>query len=184
MAIYTNMAAVESGKHGGCELSNLKSTIIGNIYDVIVRDGSNKAIAVDNGAPVVVGDYTGDGLQTRYAKIAGTKDPIALVSTPAVIKDAFTMVDKDERNFFNKAGQIARAHEVVVDDIFGVYDYQIVSGTVAKDAWVVVDGAGAYKIVSATPVATNGFVGKVHSVAEAIDSKIVRIQVVQNTTIA
>ena len=41
MAIYTNLKAIEKKLHGMFESSNLLSTDVGNLYDVIVRDGSN-----------------------------------------------------------------------------------------------------------------------------------------------
>lgn len=184
MATYTTSAAEKAGKKGIVETSNLKATTVGNLYDVLVRDASDEPIAVQNGAPVSVGEYTGEGLQERYATIAKAGDKIALVATPAIVKDATTTAGQAEDKFEIAAGVLARAYEIVEDDKFAVGDYQITEGTAAVGAYVVVDGNGAYKVVSTDPSATNGFVGKVHSIAEGLTSTLVRIRVLQNKTIA
>ena len=81
--IYTNLKAKENAMHGMFESSLMSATDIGRIFDVIVRDESQKPIEIDNGVPVKIGDYTGNGLQERYATIAGLKDKIAVIGTPA-----------------------------------------------------------------------------------------------------
>ena len=79
MAIYTNLKAIEKKLHGMFESSNLLSTDVGNLYDVIVRDGSNNEIAVDNGVAISVKDYTGNGLEERYATIALSTPPLMAI---------------------------------------------------------------------------------------------------------
>lgn len=72
--IYTNLEAKEANKHGMFESSHLLSTDVGDIFDVIVRDSSENPIDVDNGVPVKIGEFTGNGYEERYATIAGAKD--------------------------------------------------------------------------------------------------------------
>lgn len=184
MAIYTNLKEVDSTKHGMFESSRLKATVVGHLYDAIVRDGSDKEIAVDNGVAIKVGEYTKDGLQTRYATVAAAGDKIAVTGSPAIVKDAFTKQQAAEYNFYHTAGTVAKAYEVVEEDIFAVAEYQFTEGTVAVGKYVAVDGNGGWKIVESDPSATNGFVGKVHSIASNDYYPMVRIEVIQNKDIA
>ena len=87
--IYTNLKSYEQDKHGMFESSLMLATDVGNLFDVVVRDEHQKEIAVDNGVPVCVGDYTGNGLEERYATIAKATDAIAVIGTPAEVKTAF-----------------------------------------------------------------------------------------------
>lgn len=176
--MYSNLTSVQ-GTHGVVETSRLKATVVGHIYDVLVRDSSNKAIDVDNGVCVKVGAFTGNGLQDRYATIADDDEKVALIATPAVVKDAFTNAQAAEDNFFNIAGKLARAYEVVPEDIFGVSATMFSSGTPTVGHYVVLDGEGGYIDQSSAPSA-KGFVGKVHSLAKGTFGTIVRIECVQN----
>jgi hypothetical protein len=185
MAIYTNLDLVDSKKHGMFESSRLKATNCGAIYDVIVRDDTDTEIDVDNGVAIKLGGYTREGLQTRFATIAEAGDKIAVTGSPAIVKDAFTKQQEAEYNFYHEAGTIAKAYEVLDEDyeVFAVASYQFTSGTPAVDAYVVVDGNGGWKIADADPTATNGFVGKVHSIASNGYYPMVRIEVIQNKQI-
>ena len=182
MAIYTNLQLVEADKHGMFESSRLKASVVGHLYDAIVRDGADAEIGVDNGVAIKVGAYTGEGLQTRYATIAAAGDKIAVTGSPAIVKDAFTKTQEAEYNFTHAAGKVAKAYEIVEEDIFAVASYQFVSApeTVVVGAYVTVDGNGAWVATDADPTATNGFVGKVHSIAANEFYKMVRIEVIQN----
>ena len=92
MAIFTNLAAKEVDKHGLFESSNLWSTDIGSNFSVIVRDteNGNKPIAVDNGVGICVLEFTGNGLEERYGRIAKVGDKIAVTGAPALVKTALT----------------------------------------------------------------------------------------------
>lgn len=194
--IYTNLASHEKNKHGMFESSLMLATDVGKIYDVIVRNESNKEIEVDNGVPVVIGDFTGNGLQERYAKIAGAKDKIAVIGTPAEVKTALTKEQEQPYHFVNKAGQPAKAYQVqdpsVHEDIFAVADYQFTEEStenVKVGRLVVTDGKGMYVAqadgTEATTLATtNGFIGRIHSISAGTYYTMVRIQVVQNKTVA
>lgn len=196
MAIYTNLKSLEKKLHGMFESSNLLSTDVGNIFDVVVRDGSDKEISVDNGVAVKVGDYTGNGLQERYATIAGLKDKIAVTGTPANVKTALTKEQSQAYNFTNPAGKPAKAYQIqdadVHTDIFGIASYQFTDASaenVKVGALVTVDGKGAWvaqadSTTVATLSTTNGFIGKIHSISVGTYYTIVRIQVIQNKQLA
>lgn len=185
MAIYTNLQLVETDKHGMFESSRLKATDIGALYDVIVRDDSDKEIPVDNGVAVCVKEYTGDGLQTRYGVIAKAGDKIAVTGNPAIVKDAFTKAQEAEYNYFIPAGKPVKAYEILGEDyeIFAVAQYQFTSGTPTVGAYVTVDGNGGWAATDVDPTTTNGFVGKVHSIAANQFYPMVRIEVLQNKQI-
>lgn len=103
--IYTNLEAKEANRHGMFESSHLLSTDVGDIFDVIVRDSSENPIDVDNGVPVKIGEFTGNGYEERYATIAGVKDAIAVIGAPAEVKTALTTEQGQAYNYVNKAGK-------------------------------------------------------------------------------
>ena len=183
MAVYTNMEAVASGKHGMFESSRIKATNCGHLYDVVFEEN------VDNGVLVKVGDFTGNGLQEREGSIATAKDKVAVTGSPALIKDAFTTSQAQPYNYYNKAGIDVKCYELVEEDIFAVADYQFTDDSKSKvkvGAYVTIDGNGAYVAAESegSLKTTNGFVGKIHSIAAGVYYTMVRIEVVQNTTIA
>lgn len=183
MAVYTNMEAVAMGKHGMFESSRIKATDCGHLYDVVFEED------IDNGVLVKVGDYTGNGLQEREGTVATIKDKVAVTGNPVLIKDAFTTQQNQPYNYYIKAGTDVKCYELVPEDIFAVADYQFTTGSAANvkvGAYVTIDGNGAYVAAAeaGTLTTTNGFVGKIHSIATSTYFTMVRIEVIQNTTIA
>lgn len=192
--LYTN-GNLTGGTHGIFQSSLLVSTIAGHIWDckvcTIDTSGSTPVytpVDVDNGVPVCVLGETGNGLQERYAKIAGVKDKVGITGSPALVKDARNQADASEANFYHKAGQLAKVYEVRGDaydyDIFGVGLHQFTDASQANvevGAYVVLDGNGKYVAQAAQPTMTNyGFVGKVHSIQTGMYYTLVRIAVIQN----
>lgn len=195
--IYTNLAARESGKHGLWESSNVLSTDVGKIFDCIVRDedASNKEIEIDNGVAVCVLEATGNGLQERYARVAKKTDKIAVTGAPAEVKSALTKEQEQAYNFVNPAGKPVKTYQIqdpdVHIDIFGVASYQFTDATTEKvkvGNFVVVDGKGAWEAHEKTELdtlkTTNGFIGRIHSLAVGTYYTIVHIETVQNKEIA
>lgn len=193
--IYTNLKSLEKDLHGLFESSLLLSTDVGNLYDAIVRDENDNEIAVDNGVALKIGDFTGNGLQERYATIATAKDKIAVTGAPANVKTALTTEEAQAYNYTNPAGKAVKTYQIqepdVHTDIFGVAAYQFTDDTASKvkvGALVVVDGKGMWEAHDASELetlkGTNGFVGKIHSVSVGTYYNIVRIQSLQNKTIA
>lgn len=192
--IYTNLEAVEANLHGVFESSRLVSTDTGRIHDALIMDGTGKnakPIACDNGVAIKVGEFTGNGLQERYATIAAIGDRISVTGAPALVKEAFTKAQAQPYNYFNRAGVPAKAYSVDEEDedIFAVASYQFTNEdskgqpdmTVIKEgAYVVVDGTGKWTAQAEKPGATYGFIGKVHSLAVGNFYTMVRILTVQN----
>ena len=194
--IYTNLEAKEANKHGMFESSHLLATDVGDIFDVIVRDSNSNPIDVDNGVPVKIGDFTGNGLEERYATIASAKDAIAVIGAPAEVKTALTTEQGQAYNYANKAGKPAKAYKVqdaeIHNEVFAVADYQFTTDSakeLKQGRLVVTDGKGMYvaQADSATVdtlKTTNGFIGRVHSFSAGTYYTMVRIQVLQNKTVA
>ena len=188
--VYTNLDSKETAKHGLFESSRITSTDVGRLYDVLVQNKEGNNIDVDNGVPVKVGDFTGSGLQERKATVAGVKDKVAIVGSPAVIKDAFTKAQEQAYNFYIPAGTLAKAYQVTAEteDIFGVAKYQFTNSRdtdIAVGAYVVTDGTGKWTAQADAPDASaNAFIGKIHSVSVGTYYTIVRILVLQNKDIA
>lgn len=200
MAYVNNNA---NGRHGIFESSRLKATDVGRIYDALVYvahttgEGQSAVttkdpIEIDNGVAVKIEDFTGNGLQEVYAKIAGVGDKIAVIGTPAIVKDARIAADEIREKFSNHIGRLAKAYEVLDDsyEIFGIADYQFTDASVANvkvGAYVVVDGNGMWVAQAAKPSAsTYGFIGRIHSLApDSLGQEtVVRIQCVQNKQIS
>lgn len=193
--IYTNLQARERELHGIFESSRLLATDVGDIYDALVRDGSQKPIAVDNGVAVKMGEFTGNGLQERYATIAKTTDKIAVVGAPANVKTALTTEEAQIYNYTNPAGKPAKTYAIQDPDkhadIFGIAEYQFTTESATKvkvGNLVTVDGNGAWVASETTELdslkTSNGFVGKIHSISYGTFYNIVRISVIQNKDIA
>ena len=195
MAIFTNLVAKEQKLHGLFESSQLLATDVGNIYDALVRDESNNPIPVDNGVALKIGDYSGNGLEERYATIAKITDKIAVTGAPAEVKTALTTEQGQAYNYTNPAGKPVKTYQIadpsVHTDIFGIASYQFTDDSAEKvkvGNLVTVDGKGAWIAAEATGLTplqgTNGFIGKIHSLSVGTYYTIVRIQVLQNKDIA
>ena len=193
--VYTNLASREKNMHGLFESSALLATDVGNIYDVVVRNESDKEISVDNGVAVAVLDYTGNGLEERYGRVAKITDKIAVTGAPAEVKTALTTEQGQAYNYTNPAGKPVKTYQIadpsVHTDIFCIASYQFTDESTDKvkvGNLVAVDGKGAWVASEATELTTlqgtNGFVGKIHSLSVGTYYTIVRIQVLQNKDIA
>lgn len=195
MAIYTNLDAVEKQLHGIFESSMLLGTDVGNLYDAIVRDEDQKEISVDNGVAVKIGEYTGNGLEERYATIAKITDKISVTGAPANVKSALTTEQAQAYNYTNPAGKPVKTYQIqdpeVHTDIFAIASYQFTDDSADKvkvGNIVTVNGKGAWVASETTQLATlkgsNGFVGRIHSIATGTFFTTVRIQVLQNKDVA
>lgn len=193
--VYTNLASREKNMHGLFESSALLATDVGNVYDAFVRDENEKSIAVDNGVALKIGDYSGNGLEERYATIAKITDKIAVTGAPAEVKTALTTEQGQAYNYTNPAGKPVKTYQIadpsVHTDIFGIASYQFTDDSAEKvkvGNLVTVDGKGAWIASEATELTTlqgtNGFIGKIHSLSVGTYYTIVRIQVLQNKDIA
>lgn len=123
-----------STKHGVAESTNLKATIVGNIWSV------QAAADIDNGAIVARGDYVApeyyaeaaasnsfagkiiekanNGMWRVLVTAAGDTDGLVL-SVPLIYENWTTRM-QEESNFFNKQGDLLRVYQLCVGDVFSV----------------------------------------------------------------
>ena len=130
--------------HAVCESSRLKATTAGHIYDLKCKKD------LDNGAIVGVGAHVeGQVFETKdYA--AG--DIACLILTPPFAYNG-NKYQSEEKFFYNAAGELARAYELHVGDIYTISAAGL-TGAPAKNKFIdstntVVDAAG------------DGFVGEI-----------------------
>ena len=153
---------VKGTAHVVAESSRLKATTAGHIYDLeMIAD-------TDNGTIVAIGTHV-EG-QVYKAKAYATGDKPYLVLTPALAyngKKAWS----DEKYFYNAKGEIARAYELHVDDIY----------TISADAFTGTPAVGkfvdaTYAIKDTKP--STGFVGEIIEEVNYTNSVSYRIRVV------
>ena len=136
---------VTGNAHVVAESSRLKATTAGHIYDLEMIEDT------DNGTIVALGAHV-EGQVYKAATYASDKKPY-LVLTPALAyngKKAWS----DEKYFYNAKGEIARAYELYVDDIY----------TISEDAFTGTPAVGkfidaTYAIKDTAPA--SGFVGEI-----------------------
>lgn len=97
--------------HAVCESSKLKATISGHIYDLKCHKD------VDNGTIVGVGTHV-EG-QVFNSKTYAEGDIACLVLTVPFAYNGNTY-KSEEKFFYNAAGEIARAYELHVGDIYTI----------------------------------------------------------------
>ena len=132
-------------KHIVAESSRLKATTAGHIYDLeMIAD-------TDNGKIVAIGAHT-EG-QVFKAKAYAAGDKPYLVLTPALAYNG-RKGQSDEAYFYNATGEIARAYELNVDDIYTLSSNAF-DGTPAVGKFV----DATYKITASA--GTTGFVGEI-----------------------
>ena len=138
---------VKGEAHVVAESSRLKATTAGHIYDLEMIENT------DNGSIVAVGAKSELGVQVFKAKAYAAGEKPYLVLTPPLAyngKKAWS----DEKYFYNAKGEVARAYELHVDDIY----------TISADAFEGDPAVGkfvdaAYTVASAA--GETGFVGEI-----------------------
>lgn len=150
--VFDNMTATP---HIVAESSLLKATVSGHIYSL-------KAIAdTDNGTIVSRGDWVEDQV-FKAAAYATTKAPLLVLTTP--VGYSALKGQQDEQYFYNKTGEIMRAYELCVGDIFTVSAAAITplsssTGPVAGNK-VEVASTGLYT-EKGTSASITGFAGRI-----------------------
>ena len=97
--------------HAVCESSRLKATTAGHLYDLKCHK------ALDNGTVVGVGAHE-EG-QVFNAKDYAAGDIACLILTPPFAYNG-KKYQSEEKFFYNAAGEIARAYELHVGDIYTI----------------------------------------------------------------
>lgn len=146
--------------HAVCESSRLKATVAGHIYDLVCHKD------LDNGAVVGVGAHV-EG-QVFNAKDYAEGDIACLVLTVPFSYNG-QKYKSEEKFFYNAAGEVARAYELHVGDIYTISEAGLASGAAVGKY---VNAAGA---ISAS--AGNGFAGEIIEEVAYSNGKAYRILV-------
>ena len=112
--------------HAVCESSRLKATTAGHIYDLKCHK------ALDNGAIVGVGAHV-EG-QVFNSKTYAEGDIACLILTAPFAYNG-NAYKSEEKFFYNEAGEIARAYELHVGDIYTISAAGL-TGTPAVGAYI------------------------------------------------
>ena len=131
--------------HAVCESSRLKATISGHIYDLKCHK------ALDNGAIVGVGSHV-EG-QVFNAKDYAAGDITCLILTPPFAYNG-KKYQSEEKFFYNAAGEIARAYELHIGDIYTISEAGL-KGAAKVGSFI--DATGAVAEVAGE----SGFVGEI-----------------------
>ena len=153
---------VKGDAHVVAESSRLKATTAGHIYDLEMIEDT------DNGTIVAIGTHV-EG-QVYKAKAYAEGDKPYFILTPALAYNGKKSWS-DEKYFYNAKGEIARAYELHVDDIFTVSE-DAFTGAVAVGKFV----DATYAIKDAAPEA--GFVGEIIEEVNYTNSVSYRVRVV------
>lgn len=145
-------------RHFIVETSDVKSTKAGHIFSVKDADTN-----MDNGELVKIDKLIAGETEVFSVKTpAETDKGVVLINTPALMYDTSTTLRGAEYNFYNEAGSVARAYELVAGDRFGVSigAVTLLAESIVVGNYVVCDGARKYK-EKASVEGTEGFVAQV-----------------------
>lgn len=152
---------IVADKHVVAESSLLKATEVGHIYSLEMIEDT------DNGTIVARGAWVEDQVFKAKAYVAGTDAPL-LVLTPPMGYNSDRRSYQDEQYFYNAKGEIARAYELCVGDIF----------TISKDAFSGTPEVGKYVDATYTvaeSAGSTGFVGEIIDKVSYTNSESYRI---------
>ena len=152
---------VKGNAHIVAESSRLKATIAGHIYDLEMIEDT------DNGTIVALGAHVEGQVYKAKAYANGDK-PYFILTPPLAYNGKKSW--SDEKYFFNAKGEIARAYELHVDDIFTVSE-DAFTGTAAVGKFV----DATYAVQDAAPEA--GFVGEIIEEVNYTNSVSYRVRV-------
>ena len=153
---------VKGDAHVVAESSRLKATTAGHIYDLeMIAD-------TDNGTIVALGAHVEGQVYKAKTYAAGDK-PYFILTPPLAYNGKKSW--SDEKYFYNAKGEIARAYELNVDDIFTL-SADAFTGTVAVGKYV----DATYAIKDTAP--STGFVGEVIEEVNYTNSTSYRVRVV------
>ena len=154
---------VKGDAHVVAESSRLKATGVGHIYDLeMIAD-------TDNGTIVALGAHV-EGQVYKAKAYANGEKPYFILTPPLAYNGKKSW--SDEKYFYNAKGEIARAYELYVDDIFTVSE-DAFTGTAAVGKFV----DATYAVKDAAP--ETGFVGEIIEEVNYTNSVSYRVRVVK-----
>ena len=159
MANVYDLATAQT--HAVCESSRLKATTAGHIYDLQCHK------ALDNGAIVGVGAHVEGQVFASKDYVAG--DIACLILTPPFAYNG-NKYQSEEKFFYNAEGEVARAYELHVGDIYTI-SAKGLTGDPKRGAFI--NAAG----VAATEAGESGFVGEIIEEVAYSNGKAYRILV-------
>lgn len=172
---------------GYVETSNLKATVAGHIFDVVMNTG------LENGMALKLGDLTSAN-EIHDAALPAVTDEIVLVANEALIYDESTRKAQEEWFYSIPAGEVARCYEVAKYDRFSVLDYSItaLADKVVVGNYIVVDPVtGFYKEVAKSGFDADdyGFAARIFAIEPRMigstsNATLVRVEVIKNETVS
>ena len=147
--------------HAICESSRLKATNVGHIYDLKCHK------ALDNGTIVGVGAHVEGQVFNAKDYVAG--DVACLVLTPPFAYNG-NKYKSEEKFFYNEAGELARAYELHIGDIYTISAAGL-TGTPAVGSYI--DATGKV----AASAGSTGYVGEIIEEVAYSNGKAYRILV-------
>jgi hypothetical protein len=138
-----------AAKHAVAGSSKLKATTAGHIYNIQIEEDLDNGSIVAKGAYVKPETYKAKestGFKGKvldkaangnwYVEVEEPGDALLVLQVPMLYEE-YTTALKHESNFYNASGDIVRAYELYVGDVFEV-SAEGISGVIAKDATVTV----------------------------------------------
>lgn len=166
--VFDNIVGAE---HVVCSSSLLKGTEVGHILSVKCHKD------LDNGSIIARGDWV-EAQVFNSADYADGKKPYLVLTTP-IGYNSDRKYYQEEKYFYNAAGEIARAYELYVGDIFEVSADAITARAAAADPvvgnYVSVED-GLYK--EAASADESGFVARIVEKVNYTNSTSYRLHVV------
>ena len=148
--------------HAVAESSRLTATGAGHIYDLEMIEDT------DNGSIVAVGEHVEGQLFKAKAYAAGEK-PYLVLTTPIAYNGR--RGQSDEKYFYNAKGEIARAYELYVGDIY----------TISEDAFTGTPAVGKFVDATYTVAESAGanYAGEIIEEVQYTNSVSYRVRVIK-----
>lgn len=143
-------------RHAVVEIADLQATHCGHMFNLL--DNVND---YDNGCLLAKGEIDPVDYEVYAAKIPTTTDEVMLVASVPTIPDARTAAERAECYFYNKAGVIMRAYQLVKHDRYAVSS-MLFDAEPTVGQFAVVGENGTYKVVDSAN--DEAFVAKVERI--------------------
>ncbi len=154
---------VKGTDHVVAESSRLKATGAGHIYDLEMIEDT------DNGTIVALGAHV-EGQLYKAKNFATGDKPYLVLTTPLAYNGKRGW--SDEKYFYNATGEVARAYELYVDDMYTLSGNAF-TGTPAVGKYV----DATYAVKDTAP--STGFVGEIFEEVNYTNSVSYRVRIVK-----
>jgi hypothetical protein len=145
--------ASDFNKHAVVNLDKVHAAYNGNLESVV------HTADLDNGSVIFLGEQATGEREVINVKVPATAtittDAVVLVHSPEITY----LAGMDMRNFYNKAGEFARAYHLEEGDIFTL-DATMITGAPAVGSFVA-PADSATKLVASVALPTTRFIGEI-----------------------